>query len=57
MRVSELIAQLSAVNPNSKVYLWIDGDRVPAHSLDDSFDNEHEFVEINADTISREFKI
>lgn len=57
MKVSELIAQLSAVNPDSKVYLWIDGDRVPAHSLDDSFDYEHEFVEINADTISKEFKV
>lgn len=56
MKVSELIAQLSAVNPDSKVYLWVDGERIPAHSIDDSFVDEHEFIEINADTISREFK-
>jgi len=56
MKVSELIAQLSAVNPDSKVYLWVDGERIPAHSVDDSFVDEQEFIEINADTISREFK-
>jgi hypothetical protein len=56
MKVSELIKQLSACPQDSKVYLWVDGERIPAHSVDDSFVDEQGFIEINADTISREFK-
>lgn len=59
MKVSELIEQLSKVKQDSEVYLWVDGERIAAHSVDDSFDDDELpwFVDINADTISREFKV
>ena len=56
MKVSELIEQLKVYPQDSEVYLWVDGERIAVHSIDDSFIDEHWFIEINADTISREFK-
>jgi predicted component of type VI protein secretion system len=47
MKISELIEQLKAYPADSEVYLWIDGERVPAHSIDDSFVDEHWFIDIN----------
>ena len=47
MKVSELIKQLSKVKQDSEVYLWVDGERIAAHSIDDSFVDEHWFIDIN----------
>jgi hypothetical protein len=55
MKVRELIAQLSEVNPDSEVFIWIDGDRTPVHSVDDNFSDDW-YVDINAETALREFK-
>ncbi len=48
MKVRELIAQLSEVNQDSEVFIWIDGERTPVHSVDDNF-NDNWYVDINAD--------
>jgi hypothetical protein len=56
MKVSELIAQLSEVNQDSEVFLWVDGERIAVHSVDDNFSDDW-YVDINADTITREFKV
>jgi len=55
MKVRELITQLSKVKQDSEVYLWIDGERTPVHSVDDNFSDDW-YVDINADTALREFK-
>jgi hypothetical protein len=49
MKVSELIEQLSKVKQDSEVYLWVDGERLAAHSVDDSFDDDELpwFIDIN----------
>ena len=47
MKISELIEQLSAYPQDSKVYLWVDGERIAAHSVDDSFVDENWLIEIN----------
>jgi hypothetical protein len=57
MKISELIEQLKAYPQDSEVFLWVDGERIAAHSVDDSFVEEHWFIEINADTSTREFKV
>lgn len=49
MKVSELIEQLSAYPQNSTVYLWVDGERIAVTSVDDTFTNEHWFIEINGE--------
>jgi hypothetical protein len=56
MKVSELIAQLSKVKQDSEVYLWVDGERIAVHSVDDNFSDDW-YVDINADTSTREFKV
>ena len=50
MRVNELIQQLSKLPQNLEVYLWVDGDRHRAHSIDDSFIDEN-IIDINAENI------
>lgn len=55
MKVRELIKQLENLYLDSEIFIWIDGERVPVHSVDDSF-NEEGFGDINAYTISTEFK-
>ena len=55
MKVRELITQLNKLYLDSEIFLWIDGERTPVHSVDDSF-NESGFADINADTALREFK-
>jgi predicted component of type VI protein secretion system len=50
MKISELIEQLSAYPQNSEVYLWVNGERIAAHSVDDSFVAEQWFIEINGET-------
>jgi len=47
MKVSELIEQLKVYPQDSEVYLWVDGERLAAHSIDDSFVDEHWFIDIN----------
>jgi hypothetical protein len=56
MKVSELIEQLKVYPPDSEVCLWVDGERIAAHSVDDNFSDDW-YVDINADTITREFKV
>ena len=56
MKVRELIKQLETLYLDSEIFIWIDGERIAIHSVDDSFNNEG-FGDINADTISREFKV
>jgi hypothetical protein len=51
MKISELIAQLSAYPQDSEVYLWVDGERLPVHSIDDTFVAEQWFIEINGGVI------
>jgi hypothetical protein len=35
MTIQELITELQAFeSPNSKVYVWVDGNRMPVHSVD-----------------------
>ncbi len=34
MKVKDLIAQLSAVSPESEVFVWVDGDRYEATGID-----------------------
>jgi hypothetical protein len=47
MKVSELIEQLKAYPQDSEVNLWVDGERIAVHSIDDSFIDEHWFIDIN----------
>jgi len=56
MKVRELIEQLKKVNQDSEVFIWIDGERVPVHSVDDNFSDAW-YVDINADTATRDFKV
>jgi len=56
MKIRELIEQLSAYPQDSEIFIWVDGERLAAHSIDDSFVDEHWFIEINADTSSKEVK-
>ena len=46
MKVKDLIAQLSAVSPESEVFVWVDGDRFPVTDIDPI----DWYVDINADT-------
>lgn len=48
MTVKELIAQLENLNPNQKVFVWIDGERLPVHSVDGDWDDN--IVDINVMT-------
>lgn len=56
MKIRELIEQLSAYPQDSEIFIWVDGERMATHSIDDSFVDEHWFIEINADTASTHFK-
>ena len=56
MKVRELIKQLETLYLDSEIFIWVDGERVPVHSVDDSF-NESGYADINADTALRDFKI
>jgi hypothetical protein len=47
MKVRELIAQLSEVNQDSEVYLYINGERIGVQSVDDNFSDDW-YVDINA---------
>jgi hypothetical protein len=47
MKLSELIEQLKAYPADSEVYLWVDGERIDVHSVDDSFVDEHWFIDVN----------
>jgi hypothetical protein len=48
MKVRELIALLKECNPDREVFVWVDGDRYPTHSVDGNFDDN--LIDINADT-------
>jgi hypothetical protein len=50
MKVCELVQQLSKLPQNLEVYLWVDGERHRAHSIDDSFIDEN-IIDINAENI------
>ena len=50
MTTAELIHQLSQCQPDSLVTLWVNGERYEVDSMDDSFEQDHEFVELNAST-------
>ena len=47
MKISELIEQLKAYPQDSEIFIWVDGERLAAHSIDDSFIDEHCFIDIN----------
>ena len=47
MKLGELIEQLKAYPPDSEIFIWVDGERLAAHSIDDSFVDEHCFIDIN----------
>jgi hypothetical protein len=47
MKLGELIEQLKAYPPDSEIFIWVDGERLDAHSIDDSFIDEHWFIDIN----------
>lgn len=51
MTAAELIHQLSRCQPNSLVTLWVNGERYGVDSMDDSFEQDHKFVELNASPI------
>jgi hypothetical protein len=53
MKVTELISQLSTVNPDSEVYLYINGERIGVQSVDDNFTDKW-YVDINADISTKE---
>jgi len=48
MQVKELVAQLNELPQDLEVYLWINGNRLRADSVDDSFVEEG-MVDINAE--------
>ena len=50
MTTAELIRQLSQCDPDTKVTLWVDGERYVLDSVDDTFTDPHGFVELNAST-------
>ena len=47
MKLGELIEQLKAYPPDSEIFIWVDGERLAAHSIDDSIVDEHCFIDIN----------
>jgi two-component SAPR family response regulator len=47
MKVRELIKQLETLYLDSEIFIWVDGERISAHSIDDSFIDEHWFIDIN----------
>jgi hypothetical protein len=49
MRVHELIALLKTVDPESEVFVWVDGERHPVTEIDPI----DWYVDINADTKER----
>jgi hypothetical protein len=49
MKVTELIALLKTVDPESEVFVWVDGERHPVTEIDPI----DWYVDINADTKER----
>jgi hypothetical protein len=47
MTVAELIKELNKFPPDTAVLAWIDGERKDLLEIDDSFFDEHAFIEIN----------
>ena len=50
MKVRDLIAQLNNLYLDSEIYVWVDGERLEVDSVDDSFNDEHGFGDINVKT-------
>lgn len=47
MKVKDLIEQLKDIPPDTDVYIWNDGERLEAQMVDDSFVEDHSFIDIN----------
>jgi len=47
MTVAELIEELNKFPPDTDVTAWIDGERKDVLDIDDSFFDEHAFIELN----------
>jgi hypothetical protein len=47
MTVGELIEELNKFPPKTWVFVWVDGERKEVLEIDDSFFEEHRFIDIN----------